>query len=148
MSSFKGKETHSLDSKGRVSLPAKMRKSLPEAAQNTFVVTRGLDRCIFAYPINEWEEKQKRSLEDLNQYDSQNRQFLRRMLECSEDVTLDAQQRITLPKELIAFAGIEGKVTIVGILDHIEFWDPETYEKYMNSCDEPFEDIAAKVMLT
>lgn len=147
MASFKGKETFSLDNKGRVSLPAKMRKSIPELAENTFVVTRGLDKCIFAYPINEWEEKHKKSLEELNQYDAQNRQFLRRMLECSEDVALDSQQRITLPKDLLDWAGIESKVTIVGILDHIEFWNPATYDEYMNSCDESFESIASKVMV-
>ncbi len=147
MASFKGKGTYSIDNKGRVNLPAKMRKSVPELAENTFVVTRGLDRCIFAYPINEWEEKQKRSLEELNQYDKQNRQFLRRMLECSEDVTLDSSQRITLPKDLLEFAGISKNVTIVGILDHIEFWDPEVYDSYMNHWDESFEDVASKVMV-
>ncbi len=145
--SFKGKETYSLDNKGRVSIPVKMRKSIPDKADNTFVVTRGLDKCIFAYPINVWEEKQKRSLEELNQYDSRNRQFLRRMLEGSEDVFLDTQQRITVPNELLEFAGIEGKITILGLLDHIEFWNPEIYEQYISNCEESYEEIASTVML-
>ncbi|MPN52444.1 Transcriptional regulator MraZ [bioreactor metagenome] len=123
-----------------------MRKSIPSEADNTFVVTRGLDKCIFAYPINEWDEKYKKSFESLNQFDPMNRQFLRRMLECSEDVVLDGQQRMTLPKELLEFAGIDGKVTLIGMLDHIEFWNPDTYEEYINNCEDSYESIAEKVM--
>ena len=64
-----------------------------------------------------------------------------------EEVELDKQQRINLPKELLKFAGINSQVTILGALDHIEFWDPETYDAYINDCPESYEIVAAKVMV-
>jgi MraZ protein len=145
---FKGRETFSLDNKGRVSIPAKMRKSIPTEAENTFVVTRGLEKCIYAYPINEWNEQFQKKFEKLNQFDPTNRQMLRRMLEWCEDAALDVQQRMTLPKELLELAEIDGKITVVGVFDHIEFWNPEAYEKYINNCDESYETIVEKVLTT
>jgi MraZ protein len=146
MGSFKGRETFSIDSKGRLNIPAKMRKCIPTEAGNTFVVTRGLDKCISAYPQNEWMEKYEKKFDNLNQFDSNDRQFLRRMLEWSEDVELDNQQRIMLPKELLEYAEIEGKITLIGMLDHIEFWNPASYEEYVNNCKDSYEEIAEKVM--
>jgi len=114
MAFFKGQETYSIDNKGRVNIPAKMRKSLSPEANDTFAITRGLDRCITAYPIDEWK-KYEEKFANLNQYDEKNRYFLRMLLMWSEEVTLDAQQRISLPRKLLEFAGIESKVMIVGM---------------------------------
>jgi MraZ protein len=143
---FIGSETFSLDSKGRVNIPAKMRKSIPADADNTFVVNRGMEDCIAAYPINEFNAQFKKKFEELNPFDSTNRRMLRIMLECCEEVVMDAQQRITLPKKLLELAGIDGKITVLGADDHIEFWNPETYEKYKNDCDESYETIVEKVL--
>lgn len=144
MAFFKGQEVYSIDSKGRVNIPAKMRKSISPEANDTFAITRGLDRCITAYPIDEWK-KYEEKFAHLNQYDEKNRYFLRMLLMWSEEVTLDAQQRITLPRKLLEFAGIESKVMIVGMGDHIEFWNPEEFDKYLNKFDEPYEKVAEKV---
>lgn len=145
MAFFKGEETYSIDNKGRVNIPAKMRKSLTPEANDTFVVTRGFDTSIFAYPYDEWK-KYEESFKELNPFDKKNRYFLRKFLMWSEEVKLDAQQRITLPKKLLEFANIAGKVTIVGQMDHIEFWAPEEFERYMNEFDETYEDVAKEVM--
>lgn len=142
---LKGQETFSIDSKGRVNIPAKMRKSVSPEANDTFAITRGVDKCIVAYPLDEWK-KYEEKFEKLNQYDEKNRYFLRVLLMWSEEVKLDAQQRICIPKNLSDFAGIEGKVTIVGMIDHIEIWNPIEFEKYLNSHDEPYESVAEKVM--
>lgn len=146
MAFFKGQELHSIDNKGRVNIPAKMRRSISPDANDTFTVTRGQDDCIVAYPLDEWKNYEEK-FEELNQYDSKNRFFLRKILMWSEEVLLDAQQRIMLPKKLTDFAGIEGKVMIVGMVDHIEFWNPEKFEEYLNNHDESYEEVAAKVMV-
>jgi len=138
MAFFKGQETYSIDNKGRVNIPAKMRKSLSPEANDTFAITRGLDKCITAYPIDEWK-KYEEKFANLNQYDEKNRYFLRMLLMWSEEVALDAQQRITLPRKLLEFAGIESKVMIVGMGDHIEFWNPDEFENYLNKFNEPYE---------
>jgi MraZ protein len=146
MAFFKGQELHSIDNKGRVNIPAKMRRSISPDANDTFTVTRGQDDCIVAYPLDEWKNYEAK-FEVLNQYDSKNRFFLRKILMWSEEVLLDAQQRIMLPKKLTDFAGIDGKVLIVGMVDHIEFWNPEKFEEYLNNHDESYEEVAAKVMV-
>ncbi len=146
MAFFKGQELYSIDSKGRVSIPAKMRKSLSPEAQDTFSLLRGHEECIVAYPMDEWK-KYENKLEALNQFDPENRFFLRTLLLWSEDATLDAQQRIILPKKLLEFSGIDTKVMIIGMIDHIEFWNPETFENYMGGHSESFEDVSKKVMV-
>lgn len=144
MAFFKGQETYSIDTKGRVNIPVKMRKSLSPDANDTFAITRGLDKCITAYPIDEWK-KYEEKFANLNQYDEKNRFFLRMLLMWSEEVALDGQQRISLPRKLLDFAGIEGKVMIVGMGDHIEFWNPEEFESYLNKYNEPYEKVAEHV---
>ncbi|MBX3044698.1 MAG: division/cell wall cluster transcriptional repressor MraZ [Candidatus Kapabacteria bacterium] len=146
MAFFKGQETYSIDSKGRVNIPAKMRKSISPEANDTFTVTRGQEECIVAYPLDEWKKYEEKFVE-LNQYDSKNRFFLRKLLMWSEEVNLDGQQRISLPKKLLDFAGIENKVVIVGMVDHIEFWNPEKFDEYLSRFDESYEDVAANVMV-
>lgn len=145
MSFFKGQETYSIDDKGRVNVPTKMRKSIAPEAADTFVLTRGVDKCIVGYPMNEWR-KYEEQFAKLNQYNEKDRFFLRMILSWSEEVEMDAQQRVSLPKRLIEFAGIDKKVTIVGMIDHIEFWQPEEFERYMGGQSESYEDVAARVM--
>jgi MraZ protein len=145
MGFFKGQEIRSLDEKGRVAIPLKMRKALDPEAENSFTVTHGLEECIYAYPKNEWqvyEEIYKKK----NQFVEKNRFFLRTLLEWSEDVVMDVQGRIPLSKELLAIAKIDGKVKVLGNVDHIEFWNPEVYENYKNSHVETYEEVAATVM--
>ncbi len=141
---FKGRENFSIDSKGRVNIPAKMRKSITAEANDTFVVTRGIDKCIVAYPSDEWK-KYEESFQKLNQYDDKNRFFLRVVLPLCEEVTLDSQQRILLPKHLLEYAGIEGRVLVIGMMDHIEFWNPNEYEQYMREL--PYKEVAKEVMV-
>ncbi len=143
---FKGRENFSIDSKGRVNIPAKMRKSITAEANDTFVVTRGIDKCIVAYPSDEWK-KYEESFQKLNQYDDKNRFFLRVVLPLCEEVTLDSQQRILLPKHLLEYAGIEGRVLVIGMMDHIEFWNPNEYEQYMREYNIPYKEVAKEVMV-
>ena len=144
MAFFKGQEIFE-DAKGRVNVPSKMRKALSPSANDTFVITRGVDECIVAYPFDEWK-KYEEKFEQLNQYDEKNRYFLRVLLMWSEDVKIDAQQRIALPKALIEFAGIDKQVAIIGMIDHIEFWNPDKFRAYLSSQDESYGDVAGKVM--
>ncbi len=145
MTFFQGEENYSIDIKGRVSIPAKMRKAISPEANDTFVLTRGLEDCVVAYPMDEWK-KYMEKFQQLNHYNDSNRFFLRTLLRWNEEVTLDAQQRINISKKLVDFAGIDGKVRIVGLVDHIEFWNPDKYDNYLDSHSEKYEEVAAKVM--
>lgn len=147
MAFFKGQEIYSVDNKGRVNIPAKMRKVISPEANDTFTVTRGIEKCIEVYPLDEWKIYEER-FEKLNHYDPKNRFFLRKILMWSEETSLDGQQRISIPKKLIEFAGIKNKVLIVGMGNHIELWDPDEFDKYLGSHEESYEDVASKVMVT
>ena len=144
MSRFKGEETYSIDNKGRVNIPARMRKSLSPEAEETFVITRGFDKCIYAYPLDEWRKKEEQ-YEQLDETDEKSRFFLRTLLRFSQDVKMDNQQRIIIPKELLDFAGIDKKITIAGVMNHLEFWNPDEYEKYMNSFGMTYEEVAKEM---
>jgi len=145
MSSFKGSYMYSVDDKGRVSLPAKLRKYVSPEAGDTFVVTRGFEKCLFVYPIDEWN-KLEANLRNLSSYDPQHRRFIRAILELAQESQIDSQARISIPPELREYASIQNEVRIIGTLDKIELWNPKIYEEYKNSQPESYESIAATVM--
>lgn len=145
MSSFKGSFTHSVDEKGRVSLPAKMRKCVSPDANETFVITRGFEKCLFVYPNDEWN-KIESTLRKLSSYDPEHRRFVRIFLEPAVEAQLDLQARISIPQDLREYAEIRGEVRVIGALDRIEIWSPAVYDDYKNKQSESYESIAARVM--
>ncbi len=137
---FKGSETYSLDSKGRVAIPAKMRKQISSEAGGSFVVTRGVDKCIVAYPLDEWEEYSK-NMRHLNMFNPKERYVVNVMNMWMDELEMDAQSRIKLPAQLLEFAGIKDKVRIVGMINHLALWNPEEHNEYIQRLEEvqPYE---------
>ncbi|MFA6456303.1 MAG: division/cell wall cluster transcriptional repressor MraZ [Bacteroidota bacterium] len=144
MSTFKGSFHYTIDNKGRINIPAKMRKNLAPEANNSFVVTRGFESCIFVYPNDEWA-KREAEIGSLQQTNPQDRLFTRLLLQYATDVELDGQYRIVLPKELIQYAHIENDVVILGVFDRIEVWNPDEYKKYLDAQQEDYLTVASKV---
>lgn len=145
MAGFKGQAEYSVDSKGRLAIPAKMRNALNPEAKNTFTITRGFEQCIFLYPLDRWE-KMEDEFSGLNMYNREARDFVRTILRWAEEVTLDGQGRVSLPKSLTEFAGISEKALVLGALDHIEIWDPDLFESYLNQQPADYETLAERVM--
>ncbi len=142
---FKGQFTYSIDSKGRISIPAKLRRYVSAEANDTFVMTRGTTTCIDIYPLDQWlliEEK----LNNLNQFKPDDIRFTRTILLFASEDSLDSQSRILIPQNLIEYAKIEKEVLIIGALKKIEVWNPKIFEEYLKQSDETYEQIAAKVM--
>ena len=144
MSRFAGKETYSIDSKGRINI-AKMCKNLSPEANETFMFMEGLEGCVYAYPLDVWRIKEEK-FDSLNEYNDDDRFFLRSLLESCQEVKLDAQQRVTLPKELISYANIEKRVLVTGVLNRLEFWNPEIREQHMKSGKS--KEVTTRVMVT
>jgi MraZ protein len=147
MSSFKGSHIHSIDSKGRVHLPAKLRKHISTEANDTFVITRGFEQCIFAYPLDEWSIYEK-AIRGLRSSSADNRFVMRTLLQYAVEVQLDGQSRIMLPQNLIQFAEIKNEVFVLGVLERIEIWNPEIFQSYSNQQNTSYEDVAEKVFKT
>ncbi len=136
---------YSVDAKGRAAIPAKMRTVLRPEAEQTFTVTRGLEQCIFAYPLDKWRDMEE-EIAKLSAYDREARTFVRLTMMWAEEVKLDNQGRIGLPKVLVEYAGIQDKVLILGVYDRVEIWNPQTYEDYQSREAQDYETLAARVM--
>ena len=125
---FIGEYTYSLDSKGRVNIPSKFRQTLSTDNQNTFVITRGLDSCIWVYPLVQWKEIEE-NLRKLSSLSSIHRDFVRNTARYATPSTYDKQGRINLTPSLINFASLEKDVLIIGMVNKMEIWDPVQLEK-------------------
>ena len=144
MSSFKGRFSYSIDNKGRVALPAKLRKNLSGSALGNSVITRGFERCLYVYPQDEWN-KLEMYVRGLSFLDAQHRFYARTLFERATDSPIDSQSRLTLPQELIKFAGIENEVLILGVLDRIEIWSPVVFDDYQKNQPDTYETVAEQV---
>ncbi|MCJ7552595.1 MAG: division/cell wall cluster transcriptional repressor MraZ [Ignavibacteriaceae bacterium] len=142
---FRGQFTYSIDAKGRISIPAKLRKQISPDANDSFVMTRGVLTCIDIYPLNEWMQIEEKLLK-LNQFQPDDVRFIRMITQYAIEDTMDSQSRILIPQNLIEYAKIEKEVLILGVLKKIEVWNPKIYEDYLSQSPETFEQIAAKVM--
>ncbi len=140
-----GSFNFTIDSKNRVSIPAKFRKYLDSDGSNKFYINRGVAKCIEIYPTEQWKELLDR-LEKLNQFNSRDAIFTRVFLQKASEGSLDSQSRLLLPNTLIEYAGIEKDVFILGAIKKIEIWNPAVYESYIQQQEESFEQIAEKVM--
>ncbi len=142
---FRGQFTYSIDSKGRISIPAKLRKHVSPEANDSFVMTQGTSSCIDIYPLDQWQTIEAKLLE-LNPFNPEEAKFTRMFLQHASEDSLDSQSRILIPQKLIEYAKIEKEVLILGALKKIEVWNPKIYEEYINETPESYENIAAKVM--
>jgi len=148
MPGFKGKEQFSIDEKGRVSFPAKMKKYLPPKTKRRFTVLRGWDRqaCLLVYPQDAWEKLERELHARLNPYVEKDRLFLRHVLENAEELELDGAARLCIPRHLLDLAGIEKQALLIGVSDHIELWNPDRYHNLHKSTVDNISDLAAEVM--
>ena len=144
--SFKGTYKYSLDAKGRLNIPARFRKAMSPEANETFIITRGLDGCLFVYPQDEWTKIEKR-LRNLSMTQKDNRFFVRMLVANASESVYDKQGRIAIPSYLAEEAKIDREVLIIGALDRIEIWSPEVREEYVANSSETFESAAEKIML-
>ncbi|MCD6429273.1 division/cell wall cluster transcriptional repressor MraZ [bacterium] len=137
---FIGQYTYNLDTKRRLAIPVKFRKLLGKKA----VITRGLDNCLFLYPIKEWEKlAQKLSQLPISQADA--RGFARIMLAGAIDVTIDNLGRILIPDYLKKYAGLNKKVVIAGLFNRIEIWDEKKWITYQQKTEREAGNIAERL---
>ncbi len=142
---FRGQFSYSIDSKGRISIPAKLRKQVSPESNDSFVMTQGTASCIDIYPLDQWLQIEEKLLK-LNPFDPKEAQFIRMILQLASEDNLDSQSRILIPQNLIEYAKIEKEVLILGALKKIEVWNPKIYKEYIEQTSETYEQIAARVM--
>lgn len=146
MPSFKGEFEHSVDNKGRVAFPAKLRKALSPAANEQFTILRGMEPCLYLYPGDEWEKVEEK-LSEISSFSKRGRTVKRNFLRFAEDLSLDKQNRIPIPSHLKEYAGIDGTAVFLGNGEMIEIWSPEKLDEIdSNLSMDDYEDMFEQVM--
>ena len=134
---FIGEYNHSVDAKNRLALPSKFRKDLGKKV----VVTRGLDKCLFVYPMKTWQELAEK-LGTMPIGEASTRSFVRLMLAGATDVNSDAQGRVRIPEYLKDYANIKKDVVVAGLFNRLEIWDEKKWDKYKTAAEKNTDEIA------
>ena len=144
--SFSGEYYNALDSKNRLSIPAKFRKALDPINDRTFVLTRGFDKCLLLYPVNEWG-KVEEQLSFLSSMKGRHRNFIRSIVRHALYLQYDSQGRILIPENLAIYASIEKEITVIGVIKKIELWSPQILANLDRDIQElsDFEDLADEI---
>ena len=136
-----GEYLHTIDQKNRLSVPSKFRKELGKV----MVVSKGLDKCLFLYPIEVWKKLAEKLATELPWGKAENRSFMRNMIAGAADIDIDALGRILLPDNLKQFASLEKDAMVVGLYNRVEIWNPEIWKAYSEVSSKNAELIAEKL---
>jgi len=135
MSRFRGQFSHSMDKKGRVSIPSKFREILPEEFPDQLILSLG-QGCVVAYSVDEWE-KLEDSIRQMPTFSNVVKEYKRLFISSAQDCPIDSQGRILVPPELRDRAGLKEKILFVGMIECFELWDRKAYlEKYEPKMEE------------
>ncbi len=136
-----GAHEHTIDDKNRLTLPAKFRQAFSDGV----VVTRGLDRCLYAYRREDWARLVESRLATLDPLGKEGRQMHRYFFSSATEADLDKQGRVMLPSPLIEYAGLGREVVVAGVHDRLEIWDRESWRRELEQIEGSAEDVAERL---
>ncbi|WP_299520028.1 division/cell wall cluster transcriptional repressor MraZ [Winogradskyella sp.] len=146
MNSFIGTYECKADAKGRLMIPAVLKKQLSAALQEGFVLKRSVFQpCLELYPMTEWNTLMAK-VNKLNRFKKKNNDFIRRFTAGVKVVEVDNAGRLLIPKDLIGFSGITKEVVLASAVNIIEIWDKDKYEQAIDDAASDFADLAEEVM--
>lgn len=138
---FMGEYEHNIDQKGRMIVPAKFREELG----STFVLTRGLDKCVFGYPYDEWKQLEEK-MRALPFTKKDARAFTRFFFSGAVECEFDKQGRVNVSAPLRRYAKLERECVIIGVSNRIEIWSKQMWDQYYSESEESFDEIAESIM--
>ena len=142
MNLLTGEFRNTLDEKGRLSLPARMRSELPGA---NLVLTQGVDKCLWLFPPVQWQELSQKLMASTSLFQAKSRLVQRRILAPAQEVEIDRLGRISIPQSLREWAGLSRECVILGISKYIEIWNAEEYQKYLDENEKEFLNAAEEL---
>ncbi len=146
MSQLHGEYQCKLDAKGRLIIPAALKKQLPEQSGNVFFINRGFEKCCVIYPKQEWDAIAT-EINKLSDYIKKEREFKRYFLRGASMLEMDNANRILVPKNMLEYAGVEqADIVLLAYGNKIELWSKAGYEKMLNEEPEDFSALAEEVM--
>lgn len=137
-----GEYRNTLDEKGRILFPSKLRSELSE---NSLIVTQGIDRCLWLYTPDEWNVFSEKILKSASPFNEKNRSVIRRIIAPAQEVEFDKSGRLSIPQTLREFANLSKDCVILGNIKYFELWDSESYNKYLQESEESFRDAAEEL---
>ena len=145
MNHFLGEYECKLDTKGRMVLPASLKRQMPDVEREGLVINRGLEAHLVIYTRAEWNRIMEK-LSGLNQFERKSREFIRKFMRGATELTLDSAGRVLIPKTLQAYAGIGTELVLASQFDKIEVWAKERYDELWEDEGEEFAALAEEVM--
>jgi MraZ protein len=146
VNSFIGTYECKVDAKGRLMLPAALKKQMDGVLQDGFVIKRAVfQECLELYPMTEWDALMQK-INKLNRFKKKNNDFIRRFTAGVKMVEVDANGRLLIPKDLVVFASISKDIVMSSAVNIIEIWDKTKYEKAIDDATVDFADLAEEVM--
>jgi MraZ protein len=134
------------DSKGRVMVPADLKKQLATVAPSGFVIKRAVFQpCLELYPMEEWQKLMQR-VSGLNRFNRKSNDFIRRFTAGVRTVEMDTAGRLNIPRDLMDFASINKEIVVSSAISIVEIWDKNKYEKAIDDAANDFADLAEEVM--
>ncbi len=134
-----GEYRNTLDEKGRILFPAKLRSVLQ---QDSLMVTQGLDRCLMLFTVEEWAALNEKIMSSSSLFNDQKRLVLRRFIAPAQNIEFDRSGRLSIPQSLREYAGLKGECTILGISKYMELWDSASYREYLDKTESSFQQAA------
>jgi MraZ protein len=135
-----------LDPKGRVMLPADLKRQVPPEARDTFIIHRGFEECLVLYPKNVWDDLVADIKNNYDPFDEDHRQFLRYFYRGATTEELDSSNRLLIPKSLLEYAAIDKDLVMSAVLDHVEIWAKENYGQILSDKPKDISKLAKEVM--
>ncbi|MBN1826021.1 MAG: division/cell wall cluster transcriptional repressor MraZ [Candidatus Eisenbacteria bacterium] len=139
-----GRYQATLDEKGRTNIPARIRRVLSPDPESPIIITRGYDDCLAVYPLAEWEAVEK-DLRALPYNVGNTRLFAREMASHAVEAGLDRSGRILIPREHREWAHLEKDILVLGVITHLELFNPEIYERYRSGYGMTYEGVAEEM---
>lgn len=126
---FLGEYNPNITSGNRIALPKKHREQL---AADTVVLSKGFEKCILVYDMQDWSERAEKQVDNLAGEGLKRSDLERYLYTSAAEASVDSQGRMVIPTDLKDYAGIKGKTAVIGVGDHVEVWDKETWEAHLN----------------
>ena len=136
-----GEHAHTIDEKNRLTLPAKFRRAFAGGV----VVSRGIERCLYAYPRDQWAATVEARLRELDPLSREGRLMQRYFYSGAAEAELDKQGRVMVPSSLGEYAGLGKEVVVAGIRDHLEIWDRASWRAHLDEIEGSAEDVAERL---
>lgn len=139
MNLLTGEYNNTIDDKGRVSFPSKLRLAVN---QNVVIITKGLDTCLWLFTIEEWENFSSKIMSNASMMKRKNLDIIRHFIAPAQQIEFDKSGRLSIPQSLRDYAKLSKDCTILGVAKYIELWDSSSYSEYLKNSEDSFREAA------